>query len=63
MRWRGISVLTNTVPRSAQSSPGGMQGITLMEPLLAKAARQLNIDQVAMRRINAPEGKALWGLR
>ncbi len=61
MKWRGISVLTNTVPRSAQSSPGGMQGITLMEPLLAKAARQLNVDQVAMRRINAPEGKALWG--
>ena len=61
MRWRGISVLTNTVPRSAQSSPGGMQGITLIEPLLAKAARQLNIDQVEIRKINAPEGKALWG--
>jgi CO/xanthine dehydrogenase Mo-binding subunit len=61
MRWRGISVLTNTVPRSAQSSPGGMQGITLMEPLLAKAARQLNIDQVEIRKINAPDGKALWG--
>ncbi len=61
MRWRGISVLTNTVPRSAQSSPGGMQGITLMEPLLAKAARQLNVDQVEIRKINAPEGKALWG--
>jgi CO/xanthine dehydrogenase Mo-binding subunit len=61
MRWRGISVLTNTVPRSAQSSPGGMQGITLMEPLLAKAARQLNVDQVEIRKINAPDGKALWG--
>ena len=61
MRWRGISVLTNTVPRSAQSSPGGMQGITLMEPLLAKAARQLKIDQVEMHRINAPEGKAQFG--
>ena len=46
MRWRGISVLTNTAPRSAQSSPGGMQGITLMEPMIAKAARKLNIDQV-----------------
>ena len=61
MRWRGISVLTNTVPRSAQSSPGGMQGITLMEPLLAKASRQLKVDQVEMRKINAPEGKALFG--
>ena len=61
MRWRGISVLTNTTPRSAQSSPGGMQGITLMEPLMAKAARQLKIDQVEIRRINAPVSKAEFG--
>ncbi len=40
-------VLTNTPPRAAQSSPGGMQGITLMEPVLAKAARKLGVDQVA----------------
>src|SRR5258706_3898835 len=60
MRWRGVAVLTNTPPRRAQSQPGGMQGITLMEPLLAKAARQLKIDQVALRRMNAPEGKATF---
>ncbi len=61
MRWRGMTVLTNTVPRSAQSSPGGMQGIVLMEPVLAKAARKLGIDQVAIHRLNAPEGKAEFG--
>ena len=61
MRFRGLTVLTNTPPRGAQSSPGGMQGITLMEPILAKAARKLGVDQVAMRRINAPEGKAPFG--
>ena len=61
MRWRAVTVLTNTPPRSAQSSPGGMQGIALMEPLMAKAARKLGIDQVAIRRINAPEGKAKFG--
>jgi xanthine dehydrogenase molybdenum-binding subunit len=61
MRWRGVSVLTNTPPRRAQSQPGGMQGIVLMEPLLAKAARKLGVDQVAIRRINAPEGKAKFG--
>jgi xanthine dehydrogenase molybdenum-binding subunit len=61
MRWRGLTVLTNTPPRSAQSQPGGMQGVTLMEPVLAKAARKLGIDQVAIRRINAPEGKAPVG--
>ena len=61
MRWRGVSVLTNTPPRSAQSSPGGMQGITIVEPIIAKAARRLGIDQVAIRRLNCPEGKAEFG--
>jgi CO/xanthine dehydrogenase Mo-binding subunit len=61
MRWRGLIVLTNTPPRSSQSSPGGMQGITIMEPVIAKAARKLGVDQVAIRRINAPEGKAVFG--
>jgi xanthine dehydrogenase molybdenum-binding subunit len=61
MRWRGVSVLTNTPPRRAQSQPGGMQGIVLMEPILAKAARTLGVDQVAVHRVNAPEGKAKFG--
>ena len=61
MRWRGATILTNTPPRSAQSSPGGLQGITIIEPILAKAARKLELDQVAIRRINAPEGKAPFG--
>src|ERR1700704_1985956 len=58
MRFRGATLLTNTPPRSAQSSPGGMQGIVIMEPIIAKAARKLGIDQVAIRRITCPEGKA-----
>jgi xanthine dehydrogenase molybdenum-binding subunit len=61
MRWRGVTILTNTPPRRAQSQPGGLQGIMLMEPVLAKAARKLAIDQVAIRRLNAPEGKAPVG--
>lgn len=61
MRWRGVTVLTNTPPRSAQSSPGGLQGIVIIEPIIAKAARKLGIDQVAIRRINCPEGKAPFG--
>jgi xanthine dehydrogenase molybdenum-binding subunit len=61
MRWRGVTVLTNTPPRSAQSSPGGLQGITITEPIIAKAARRLGIDQVAIRYINCPEGKAQYG--
>ena len=61
MRWRGVSVMTNTPPRSAQSAPGGMQGIAIIEPILAKAARKLGVDQVAIRRVNCPEGKAEYG--
>ncbi len=61
MRSRGITVLTNTPPRRAQSQPGGLQAIMVVEPVMAKAARQLGIDQVALRRLNAPEGKAKIG--
>ena len=61
MRWRGVTVLTNTPPRSAQSSPGGLQGIVIIEPIIAKAARKLGVDQVAIRHINCPEGKAPFG--
>jgi xanthine dehydrogenase molybdenum-binding subunit len=61
MRWRSLSVLTNTPPRGAQRAPGGMQGNALMAPIMARAARQLGIDQAAIHRVNAPEGKASFG--
>jgi CO/xanthine dehydrogenase Mo-binding subunit len=62
MRQRAISVMTNTPPRSAQSAPGGMQAVALIEPILSKAARKLGVDQVALRRVNCPEGKAEFGV-
>ncbi|MEQ1911659.1 MAG: xanthine dehydrogenase family protein molybdopterin-binding subunit [Vicinamibacterales bacterium] len=61
MRWRGVNVLTNTPPRGAQRAPGGMQGQAILEPVLAEAARKLGIDEVAIHRINAPVGKAVFG--
>jgi CO/xanthine dehydrogenase Mo-binding subunit len=61
IRARGISVLTNTPPRTSQRSPGGMQMNAIMEPVLAKAAKQLNLDTVELHRINAPAGKADFG--
>jgi CO/xanthine dehydrogenase Mo-binding subunit len=54
MRFRGISVLTNTPPRTSQRAPGGEQSTTMLEPLISKAAKQLGIDQVEIRKINAP---------
>ena len=61
MRQRAISVMTNTPARSAQSAPGGMQGIAIIEPIISKAARKLGLDQVDIRRVNCPEGKAQFG--
>jgi CO/xanthine dehydrogenase Mo-binding subunit len=61
MRFRSLTVLTNTPPRISQSQPGGMQGITILDRAIDKAARQLGVDQVAIRRINAAEGKAIAG--
>jgi CO/xanthine dehydrogenase Mo-binding subunit len=61
MRSRWVTMLTNTPPRRAQSQPGGLQGIMLVEPVIAKASRKLGVDQVAIRRVNAPAGKAQLG--
>src|SRR5262245_7057414 len=61
MRWRGLTVLTNTPPKTSQRAPGGMQGIGIVEPILTKAANQLKVDQVEMRKINAPAGKEPFG--
>ena len=61
MRWRGLAVITNTPPRSQQRSPGPMQANAIMEPVVTKAAKALGVDQLAIRRVNSPEGKALYG--
>lgn len=59
MRFRGVSVFTNTPPRSAQRAPGGAQIVAMLEPLMDKAARELNIDRLQIRRVNAP-GHDAW---
>lgn len=61
MRWRAVNVLTNTPPRTQQRSPGPMQANGIIEPVITKAAKQLGLDQVAIRRLNSPEGKAVYG--
>ena len=61
MRWRAVNVLTNTPPRTQQRSPGPMQANGICEGVITKAAKQLGIDQVAIRRLNSPEGKATYG--
>lgn len=61
-RFRGLSVATNTPPRISQRAPGGLQSSILFEPLVNKAAKQLGIDQVEIRKINAPVNDSFFGL-
>ena len=61
MRFRGIPVLTNTPPTGAQRGPGQNQLACAVEPIMDKAARQLGLDLVAIRRINAPDSNARYG--
>ena len=61
MRFRGISILTNTPPRGAQRGPGQNQMAAAIEPLIDKAASQLGLDPVEIRRVNAPTNDSLYG--
>jgi len=60
MRFRGLPILTNTPPRAAQRGPGQNQIATAVEPILDKAARELGIDPLAIRHINAPDSDAKY---
>jgi xanthine dehydrogenase molybdenum-binding subunit len=61
MRYRGIAVLTNTPPAGPQRGPGQNQIAMVVEPLLDKAAKQLGIDRVEIRKINCPNNDSLYG--
>ncbi|HMA71254.1 MAG TPA: xanthine dehydrogenase family protein molybdopterin-binding subunit [Xanthobacteraceae bacterium] len=63
MRWQGVPVLTNTPFRGPQRGPGENQTALAMEPILDKAARQLGLDRVAIRLINAPDNDAKHGAK
>ena len=60
MRWRGIPIMTNRPPCGAQRGPGQNQMAVVMEPLLDKAAKELGIDRLAIRQINAPTHDTLY---
>ena len=61
MRMRGTGIYTNTPPRGPQRGPGGVQSMTMLEPIIAKAAKQLGLDLVEVHKLNAPEGQARFG--
>ncbi len=61
MRFRAVPVVTNTPPRAAQRAPGGVQATAMLEPVVDRAARQLGIDRLEIRRINAPDASSTYG--
>jgi xanthine dehydrogenase molybdenum-binding subunit len=61
MRWRGVPVYTNTPTRSPQRGPGENQIAYILEPLMDRAARDLGIDRLEIRRINAGRTGSLVG--
>lgn len=60
MRWRGIPIMTNRPPCGAQRGPGQNQMAVVVEPLLDKAAKELGIDRLKIREINAPDHEAKY---
>ena len=62
IRFRGISVATNTPPGTSQRAPGGLQSAVMFEPMIDKAARKLGIDEIEIRKINAPVTGSKFGL-
>jgi CO/xanthine dehydrogenase Mo-binding subunit len=61
MRFRGTAVLTNTPPHGPQRGPGGVQSTVMFEPLITQAARKLGIDDVEIRKVNAPVTGSAYG--
>ena len=60
MRWRGIPVMTNRPPCGAQRGPGQNQIAVIVEPLLDKAAKELGVDRLKIREMNAPDHDTLY---
>jgi len=61
MRFRGIPVFTNTPLKGPQRGPGQNQIHSAIEPLLDKAARELGLDPLTIRQVNAPLGDDTYG--
>ena len=61
MRFRGISVYTNTTPRGAQRGPGQNEMAAVLAPIADKAAKAIGMDRVAFRRINAIDSGGFQG--
>ncbi|MBT6037606.1 MAG: xanthine dehydrogenase family protein molybdopterin-binding subunit [Kordiimonadaceae bacterium] len=63
MRFRGAAVVTNKPWHVSQRGPGQNQMACAIEPLLDKAAKELGIDRLAIRDLNAPDADVKFTAR
>ncbi len=61
MRYRGISVYTNTTPRGAQRGPGQNEMAAVLAPMTDKAAKAVGMDRVAFRKVNVLDSNGFQG--
>lgn len=61
MRYRGISVYTNTTPRGAQRGPGQNEMASVLAPITDKVARTLGMDRVDFRKANIAASSGFQG--
>jgi CO/xanthine dehydrogenase Mo-binding subunit len=61
MRFRHISVYTNTTPRGAQRGPGQNEMAAVLAPMADKAAAAIGMDKVAFRKVNAINSSGFHG--
>jgi xanthine dehydrogenase molybdenum-binding subunit len=61
MRYRGISVYTNTTPRGAQRGPGQNEMAAVLAPMTDKAAAAIGMDRVRFRRVNVVDSDGFQG--
>ncbi|MEQ8409621.1 MAG: xanthine dehydrogenase family protein molybdopterin-binding subunit [Gammaproteobacteria bacterium] len=61
MRFRMISVYTNTTPRGAQRGPGQNEMAAVLAPITDKVAKAVNLDRVEFRKRNVVNSSGFQG--
>jgi len=62
VRFRGVSIGSNTAHRGAQRGPGENQIAAIVSPILDKAAEELGIDRLEIRKLNTPQTGDVGGI-
>lgn len=61
MRYRGISVYTNTTPRGAQRGPGQNEMAAVLAPMTDKVAAAVGMDRIRFRQVNVLDSDGFQG--